>query len=451
MTRTDDQTTPEAAAAEPATAAPGRLAARVLVVSQNAQLPRDRRVWNELRALSEGGYEVSAICPKGDDGESTERFERLEGVDIFRFAQPRASGSAGSYLLEYAVAFWRIRRLARRVAGERGFDVVQASNPPDFLLMAVYFLKRRGARLIFDHHDLAPELYLARFGSDHRLLYWLTRLLEQINYRLADLVLATNESYKRVALRRGRRRPEDVFVVRSGPQLARFAPTPADEGLKRGHRFLISFIGEMAPQDGVDHALRALAHLLERRADWYAVFAGDGPAREGLEELAATLGIWEHVDFAGWLADPALRTVLSSSDVCLVPDPKTPLSDVSTLVKVAEYMAMSRPIVSYDLTESRVTAADAALYARSNDPAAFADAINELLDDPERRAQMGRAGRERVEQHLSWECGSAQLLAAYETALERSSEAAGSRRGWLPARLTSVRSLNASRHRTPPR
>ncbi|HEX4034195.1 MAG TPA: glycosyltransferase family 4 protein [Solirubrobacteraceae bacterium] len=399
------------------------------MVSQNAQLPRDRRVWNELRALSGAGYEVSAICPKGEGGEDTERFERIEGIDIFRFAQPRASGSAISYLLEYAVAFWRIRRLARKLAGERGFDVVQASNPPDFLLMAVYFLKRRGARLIFDHHDLAPELYVARFGEGHRLLYWLTRLLERINYRLADLVLATNESYKRVALRRGRKRPEDVFVVRSGPQLERFTPIPADEGLKRGHPFLISFIGEMAPQDGVDHALRALAHLRERRTDWFAIFAGDGPAREGLEELAATLGLGEQVDFAGWLGDPALRTVLSSSDVCLVPDPKTPLSDASTLVKIAEYMAMSRPIVSYDLTESRVTAEDAALYARANDPAAFADAINELLDDPERRAQMGRAGRERVEQYLSWERSSVQLLAAYATALERSSEAQSSRRG----------------------
>ena len=218
MTRIDAQTPMEARGPGPANGASSPRAARVLVISQNAHVPRDRRVWNELRALSEGGYEVTAICPKAEDADGNLRFERLAGVDIFRFAQPRASGSALSYLREYAVAFWRIRRLARTLAGERGFDVVQASNPPDFLLMAVYFLKRRGARLIFDHHDLAPELYLARFGGDHRVLYWLTRLLEQINYRLADLVLATNESYKRVALRRGRRRPEDVFVVRSGPQ-----------------------------------------------------------------------------------------------------------------------------------------------------------------------------------------------------------------------------------------
>ena len=412
--------------------------ARVLMISQNAHVPRDRRVWNELRALAEGGYEVVAICPHGDGAESA-GFERLEGVDIFRFAQPRASGSALSYLREYGVAFWRIRRLARKVAGDRGFDVVQACNPPDFLLMAVYFLKRRGARLIFDHHDLAPELYLARFGGDGGLLYWLTRLLEQVNYRLADLVLATNESYKRVAIRRGRRRPEDVLVVRSGPQLSRFGPVAPDERLKKGHNFLISFIGEMAPQDGVDNALQALAHLLGRRSDWYAMFAGDGTARAGLMALATSLGLDDHVEFTGWLEDPALRSVLCSSDVCLAPDPKTPLSDASTLVKIAEYMAMSRPIVSYDLTESRVTAGEAAVYARSDDPQAFAEALDALLDDPDRRERMGRIGFERVQQSLSWECGRVQLLAAYEQALTRSCARRTPRRTWLPARRTTAR------------
>jgi len=397
-------------------------------------------VWNELRALAEGGYEVVAICPKGDGDESASAsFERLEGVDIFRFAQPRASGSALSYLREYAVAFWRIRRLARRVAGDRGFDVVQASNPPDFLLMAVYFLKRSGARLIFDHHDLAPELYLARFGGDGGVFYWLTRLLEQVNYRLADLVLATNESYRRVAIQRGRRRPEDVLVVRSGPQLSRFGPVAPDERLKKGHRFLLSFIGEMEPQDGVDHALQALAHLLGRRSDWYAVFAGDGSAREGLQALATHLGLDDHVEFAGWLEDPALRSVLCSSDVCLAPDPKTPLSDASTLVKIAEYMAMSRPIVSYDLTESRVTAAEAAVYARPDDPEAFAEALDALLDDPDRRERMGRIGLERVQQSLSWECGSIQLLAAYDQALAHSCDRRMRRRNRLPARRTAAR------------
>jgi glycosyltransferase involved in cell wall biosynthesis len=418
MTRIQVQTPRAASGDGPLEYAARRPAARVVIITQNCSVPRDRRVWSELLALCSGGYEVVAICPEGD-GHERARFERREGVDIFRFAQPRASGSPLSYLREYAVAFWRIRRLARRVAGERGFDIVQASNPPDFLLMAVHFLKRRGARLIFDHHDLAPELYLARFGGDGGVFYRLTQLLERVNYRMADLVLATNESYKRIAVQRGRMRPEDVFVVRTGPDLARFGPVPADPELKRGRRALISFIGEMAPQDGVDHALRALAHLLQRRDDWHAIFAGHGGALDDLRALTTSLGLDDHVEFTGWLEDPELQRVLSASDLCLVPDPKTPLSDVSTLVKIAEYMAMSRPIVSYDLTESRVTAEEAAIYARPNEPEAFAKAIAVLLDDPDRRARMGRIGRERVERLLSWEHCRRNLLAAYEVALTR--------------------------------
>ena len=416
----------------PLAGADNRVTARVLVITQNCSVPRDRRVWSELLTLRASGYEVVAICPTGD-GADTTRFERRDGIDIFRYSQPRATGSALSYLREYAVAFHRIRRLARTVAGARGFDIVQASNPPDFLLMTVYFLKRRGARLIFDHHDLVPELYLARFGDGGAALYRLTRLIEHLNYRLADIVLATNESYKRVALERGRMRSEDVFVVRSGPDLARFGPVALDPELKRGRRALISFIGEMAPQDGVDHALRALAHLLRQRDDWHAIFAGYGPAFDDLRALTTSLGLDDHVEFTGWLEDAELQRVLSASDLCLAPDPKTPLSDASTLVKIAEYMAMSRPIVSYDLIESRVTAGEAAIYARPNDPVAFADAISVLLDDPERRALMGRIGRERVEQTLSWEHASAVLLAAYEAALSRQPSRWARRRGSVGA------------------
>ncbi len=385
------------------------------------------RVWNELLALRDAGYEAVAISPCGV-GRDEARFERREGIDIFRYPQPQAGESAGSYLREYAAAFWRIRRLARRVAGERGFDVVQASNPPDFLLGSVLFLRRRGARFMFDHHDLSPELYLARFGGRQDLFYWLTLLLERINYRLADVVLATNESYKRVAVQRGRKRPEDVYVVRGGPDLDQFQPVAPDPELKRGRATLISFIGEIAPQDGVDHAIRALAHLRDRRQDWHATFAGDGSALADLERLASELGLDDHIEFAGWLQGADLRRLICTSDVCLVPDPRTPLSDASTLVKIAEYMAMSKPIVAYDLTESRVTAGGAAIYATANDPQAFADAIDELLEDPQRREAMGRLGRERVEQSLSWQHAKANLTAAYDSALRRPRSARATRR-----------------------
>jgi glycosyltransferase involved in cell wall biosynthesis len=402
---------------------------RVLVITQNYPLPDDRRVWNELMALNDAGYQLVAICPEGE-GRNAGRFARLEGIDIFRYRQIPANGGALSYLLEYAAAFWRIRRLALRVAGDRGFDIVQASNPPDFLLLAVRFLKRRGARFIFDHHDLAPELYVARFGG-HGLFYRLAIGLEWLNYRVSDLVLATNESYRRVAIGRGRKHPDDVFVVRSGPELTRFQPVAADPALKRGRTHLISYIGEMAPQDGIDHAILALGHLRDMREDWHAVLAGDGPALGGLRELISELRLDEWIELPGWLQDLDLRTLLCSSDVCLVPDPKTPLSDASTLVKTAEYMAMSRPIVAYDLTETRVTAADAAIYAGPDQPEVFARAIAVLLDDPQRRAEMGRIGRERVEDGLSWEHSRVQLLAAYNTALARKT------RGRAPARALS--------------
>jgi glycosyltransferase involved in cell wall biosynthesis len=389
--------------------------ARALFILQNVSIPGDRRVWNEVCALSDAGMELVVICPLGE-GESSQAFERREGIEIHRYPQPRASGSASSYLREYAVAFWHIRRLAKRLSATRSFDVVQAANPPDFLLLAVRFLKRRGARLIFDHHDLSPELYADRFGRG--LLHKLTLLLERTNFRLADLVISTNESYRRVAMGRGGKREDEVFVVRNGPVLSSFTPVAPDPRLRRGHRHLISYIGEMAPQDGVDHAVLALARLREQRDDWYAVLAGDGVSLGDLRDLVAKHNLEDHVEFSGWLQDLELRRLLCSSDVCLVPDPRTPLSDASTLVKIAEYMAMSRPMVSYDLTESRLTAGDAAVYARPNDHDDLALKISELLDDPQRRRRMGEIGRERVEREFSWEHSMENLLGAYQVALE---------------------------------
>jgi glycosyltransferase involved in cell wall biosynthesis len=341
-------------------------------------------------------------------------------VEIHSYAQRPGSGRTLGHLREYLQAWRQIRRLARRLAGRRGFDVVQAGNPPDFLLLAVRFLRRRGAAFVFDHHDLWPELYLARSGGRRGFFYWLIVMVERLNFRLTDIVLATNESYKRVAERRGGKRAADVFVVRNGPSLSTFAPVPPEPELRRGRRYLISYVGEMAPQDGVEHALRALAVLRDQRDDWHAVLAGDGESLGGLRRLAGELGLDDRVEFTGWLYEADLRRLLCSSDVCLVPDPKTPLSDSSTLMKIAEYMAMSRPVVSYDLMESRVTAGDAALFVRPNDPGALARGISELLDDPERRERMGRLGRERVEQGLSWEHSERALLAAHEEALARS-------------------------------
>jgi glycosyltransferase involved in cell wall biosynthesis len=391
---------------------------RTLILVENLSVPFDRRVWQESLSLSRAGFEVVVVCPQGRDRDR-EPFEVSEGVTIHRYRLASAAGGPLGYVREYTAAFWHTSRLARTLAREQSFDIVHACNPPDFLLVAALSLKRRGARFIFDHHDLVPELYLSRFRARRDPLFRLARLLERVTFGLADVVISTNDSYRAIALTRGRKRPEDVFVVRSAPDLARFRPGKLDERLKRGKRFLIAYLGVMGPQDGVDHALRALAALGKQRNDWHAVFVGDGDARPGMTRLRDELGLMDEVEFTGRISDEELLQVLGTADVCLAPDPKNPLNDLSTMNKIVEYMAMSRPIVSYDLVEARVSAADAAIYAEPNDEQSFAAAIAELLDDPRRRAQMGAAGRARVERDLSWQQSEQALLAAYERALGR--------------------------------
>jgi glycosyltransferase involved in cell wall biosynthesis len=335
----------------------------------------------------------------------------------------KATGGTFQYLREYAQATWRIMQIVRRLAGERHFDVVHAANPPDLLLLTAWPLRRRGAKLIFDHHDLVPELYLSRFGRGRDAVYRLTRLVERISFGLADVVISTNESYRGVALERGGRHPEQVFVVRNGPNLERFAWVEPDASLRRGKQHLIVYIGVMGPQDGVDYALRSLALLKQRRQDWHAALIGAGDAEPELRRLTRELGLEDAVEFTGWLQGSDVRRYLFSADVGLAPDPISPLNDMSTMVKIAEYMAASRPVVSFDLGESRISAGDAALYATPNDEKGFADCIEVLLDDPQRRHAMGRVGRERVEQGLSWQHSVEQLLAAYRQLLAADSGA----------------------------
>lgn len=388
---------------------------RTLLISENASVPSDRRVWNECRTLAHAGWEVVVICPRvGDDLP----YEVLEGVSIHRFTLEPAAGGAAGYLREYAQAAWRVRRLARRLSRERAFDVVHAGNPPDFLLLAARSLRRRGAAFVFDHHDLMPELYRSRFDSGEDWLFRATLALERLAFRLSDVSIATNDSYRRIATQRGGMDPADVFVVRNGPDLRRFGPTAPDPDLRRGRAHLVAYLGVMGPQDGIDHALRALAALRQRRDDWHAVFVGTGDMVEPMHALTTDLGLDDHVEFAGWRGDDDIRRILSTADVCIAPDPPSPLNDCSTMMKIAEYMAMGRPVASYDLTESRVTAGPAALYATPGDPADLGRCLDELLSDAELRDRMGSAGRERTESRLAWHHMEPVLLSAYARALE---------------------------------
>jgi glycosyltransferase involved in cell wall biosynthesis len=397
---------------------------RALILVENLSVPFDRRVWQECTTLRDAGWTVHVICPQGEKRD-TEPEAEIDGIRIHRYPLRAATGGPAGYLREYGSALWHTARLARKVGP---VDVVHACNPPDLLFLPALWLKRRGARFVFDQHDLVPELYLSRFDRGEDLLYRAVCALERRTYRAADIVLATNESYRDVAMRRGGRRPEDVFVVRSAPAIERFQPVPPEPELKRGKPHLLCYLGVMGPQDGVDYALRALAKLRDEfgRTDWHAVFVGAGDAFDAMVELSRQLGLSEQVQFTGRVPDADLVRYLSTADVCLSPDPRNPLNDVSTMNKVLEYMAMGRPIVSFDLKEARVSAGDAAVYAPANDEAEFAKLITLLLDDPEKRAEMGEIGQERVSGPLSWRNSQASLLAAYAAACgDRTPVAAG--------------------------
>ncbi|HEY8467785.1 MAG TPA: glycosyltransferase family 4 protein [Solirubrobacterales bacterium] len=383
---------------------------RALLVLENEGLPRDRRVWDEARTLHEAGWQVTAICPAVRD-EGPER-EVIEGISVRRF-RPRFAGGAVGYVREYATAYLAINRLTRELADQR-FDVVGVANPPDFLGWAVRPALARGARLIFDQHDLTPELYRSRFGGGPVLRALLA--LERRALRGADAVIVANEAYRRLAIERAGVDPEDVYVVRNGPDLERFRPVAPDPELRRGRRHLIAYLGVMGPQDGIDHALAALAELRRRRGrDWRAIFIGDGEVLGAMRRLARQLGIAGDVEFAGWRGDDDIRRILATADVCLAPDPPSPLNVLSSMVKVPEYMAMGRPIASYDLPETRAAAGDAAAYADSPEPAALGRCIDELLSNPGRRARMAYEALRRVER-LSWERSARILLRAYEDA-----------------------------------
>lgn len=386
---------------------------RVLILVENLPSPFDRRVWQEATTLHANGYGVSIICPTGKGYEKP--YEEIEGIHIYRYNLPMEAEGAKGYAVEYSAALWHTFRLAWKVRREQGFDVIHACNPPDLLFLIGGFFKLFfGKKFLFDHHDINPELYEAKFGR--RDFFWkLMVWLERMTFKTADVSIATNESYKKIAIERGGMNPARVYVVRSGPKLDRLKIIPPVEALKHGRRYLVGYVGVMGKQEGIDLLLQAARHIVKEmgRDDVHFGLVGGGTSLDEMKQMAADLGIADYVTFTGRVPDQALLEMLNTADVCVNPDVANEMNDKSTMNKIMEYMALGKPVVQFDLTEGRFSAQEASLYAAKNDPVDMARKIVELLDEPERRARMGEFGRNRVVNELEWEYEAPKLLAAY--------------------------------------
>lgn len=380
-------------------------------------MPLDRRVWSEARALRDAGYLVSVICPKGKTSH-TASYEILEDIHIYRHRSWDA-GSAAGYLLEYGMALVSEFYLMLKVFSRTRFRILQGCNPPDAIFLLALLLRPFGVRFIFDHHDLTPELLEAKFSRQNRILTALSRFCEKLSFKTASVSIATNESFKEVAILRGGKPAERVFVVRNCPDLKRLGPAPVRTGLEPGRRLKVVYVGFMARQDGLDLLLDSIEHIVrhEKRQDTDFVLVGGGTVLAELKSIAAEKGLDAFVTFTDQVPHDEVIGYLSNADVGVAPDPKTSLNDHSTMIKIFEYMAFALPVVLFDLKEGRRSAGSAALYARPNDPIDFANQITSLLDCRELREKLGRCGRQRIEESLNWENEKAVLLEAYSTAL----------------------------------
>ena len=389
-------------------------ATRILIIVQNLPVPFDRRVWLECQALVSAGYQVAVVCPKGS---SDPAYEVIDTVELYKYQPYAPGGSKLSFIAEYAYSFlataWQVLKARRRGR----FAVMQACNPPDIFWPIARMLRWVDrTKFVFDHHDLCPELFQSRFPDGPILPYRGLLALERRTHRTADHVISTNDSYRDIAINRSGKAPQDVTVVRTGPDPNKLKRGPADPELRRGRTFLAAYIGVMGPQDGVDIVVRAADIVVHEmgREDIAFTLIGSGDCFDELVALRDELKLNGHVEFTGRAPDDLVKKIISTADVGLSPDPKNPLNDVSTMNKTMEYMAFELPVVAFDLRETRVSAASAAVYVTPNDVREYAKAIVDLVDDEAARAQLAKVGRARVEDELAWEYQKRAYLGVYE-------------------------------------
>lgn len=391
---------------------------KILIIVENIPVPFDTRVWMEATSLQANGYEVSVLSPRGKGAE--QRHEVLEGIHIFRHPMPREGNSAPGYVYEYSSAlFWECL-YTFWIYLSRGFEVIQGCNPPDDIFLVALPFKLLGVKYIFDHHDASPELYLSKYekrGAFYKIQMW----LEKMTYRFSDVIMATNSSYKDLAIARGGKASEDVFIVRNGPNLETFKAVTPKPALKYGKPYLVAYVGNMSDQEGLDILLDVAEHIKNSgRRDIHFTCVGGGPGLASLQKMVKDKNLEDTVNFTGRVPFQELLDVLSTADICVNPDKPCEMNNISTMIKIMEYMALAKPIVQFDLKEGRFSAGEASLYSDTGKRVAdFANNILWLIDRPDERKRMGEFGRSRVEKELAWKYSVANLLAAYERAFSK--------------------------------
>ena len=399
---------------DPAAGRKPRKRARVLIIVQNLSVPFDRRVWLECRSLIDAGFEVAVVCPKGPGDPA---YARLSDVELYKYRPYAPGGSRISFVLEYLYSFFATLALSIKASRRGRFTVVQTCNPPDiFWPIGLLFRMVHGSSFVFDHHDLCPELYQSRFPNGNRLIYKALLLMERCTAKTADHVTSTNDSYREIVVHRDGVDPENVTVVRTGPDSAKLTRTAPDPALRGNRPYLVAYIGVMGPQDGVDLVLEVadvvVRHL--HRRDISFTLIGSGDCFRDLVAQRDRLDLADFVTFTGRIPDEDVAAILSSAHVGISPDPKNPLNDLSTMNKTMEYMAFGLPVVAFDLRETRVSAAEAGVYATPNDVGELARLLVDLVDDEPRRESMGAAGRTRIEEQLAWSHQATRYVGVYE-------------------------------------
>lgn len=385
---------------------------KVLIIVENLAVPFDTRVWQEATTLVENGYTVSVVCPTAKG--LTKEYELLDGVHVYRHKLPPEGNGFIGYVKEYGVALYEEIRLARKVYKEVGFDVIHGCNPPDNIFLVAALFKFKGVKYIFDHHDICPELFIAKFGKKG-LLYQTQIWLERLTYKYASMAFVTNESYKEIAINRNKMKEEDVFILRSGPKIERLKIQEPKNEIKNGKKYMVGYVGVIGQQEGMDYLVDAAVYIKNtlKRDDVCFNICGGGPYLEEIKQVAIDKQVDDIVTFTGRIPDQELLDILNTADVCVNPDEYNAMNDKSTMNKVLEYMALGKPIVQFDLTEGRYSAEGASLYAKRNDAKDLADKVIELLDDEDKRKEMSAIGIDRVHNKLSWTHTSKSLLEGY--------------------------------------